>query len=229
MSDQSKSAIHWFRHGLRLSDMPSLYEVSKVRENLCNQLTIIDHEINSFQNFKKKVCKKIYPIFIFDGMSAGTSTIGFNRMRYLLECLADLDDQFKQFGGRLYVFHGNSRDILQKLIPQWSVGYLSFEQDPEPIWKERDDSAKELCNQMGVQVIERISHTLWDPLEVIATNGGQPPLNYELFCHTVEVIGPPNRPLKTPDFKLLETQFPTGELVSFVEKKNEKTISIIGY
>ncbi|XP_074599491.1 circadian regulator cryptochrome [Brevipalpus obovatus] len=188
MSDQSKSAIHWFRHGLRLSDMPSLYEASKA-------------------------CKKIYPIFIFDGMSAGTLTIGFNRMRYLLECLADLDDQFKQFGGRLYVFHGNSRDILQKLITKWSVGYLSFEQDPEPIWKERDDSAKELCNQMGVQVIERISHTLWDPLEVIATNGGQPPLNYELFCHTVEVIGQPNRPLKTPDFKSLGTQFPIDDFI----------------
>lgn len=135
-------------------------------------------------------------------------------MRYLLDCLRDLDEQFKQLGGRLYIFRGDYKNILRELINAWSITHLSFEQDPEPIWKERDDDVKNLCLEMKVNVIEKISHTLWDPLEVIATNGGQPPLNYEMFCHTVEVIGPPTRPILKPDFLKFGTKFPLGKLLA---------------
>ena len=156
------------------------------------------------------MCNTIYPLFIFDGLSAGLNVAGYNRARYLLECLTDLDEQFKSFGGRLYCFHGNFNDILKKLIEQWSITHLSFERDPEPIWKERDDSVKQLAKSFGIKVIEKISHTLWDPNQVIEVNGGQPPLNYEMFCHTVNVIGQPDRPLPKPDFRKHGISFPLG-------------------
>lgn len=38
-----------------------------------------------------------------------------------------------------------------------------------------------MCSELGITVIERISHTLWDPFEVIEANGGQPPTTYEMF------------------------------------------------
>jgi hypothetical protein len=40
---------------------------------------------------------------------------------------------------------------------------ISFEKDSEAIWKKRDDGVKELCKKLNVQVIERVSHTLYDP------------------------------------------------------------------
>lgn len=132
-------------------------------------------------------------------------------MRYLLDSLKDLDEQFQKYGGRLYIFKGDYRSILRELIERWSITHLSFEQDPEPIWKERDDEVKRLCQDMQVDVIERVSHTLWDPQELIATNGGQPPLNYEIFCHTIEAIGPPARPFPPPDFEALGTEFPLSK------------------
>lgn len=46
----------------------------------------------------------------------GTKYAGFNRIRFLLECLEDLDAHFKKFGGRLYVFHGKPADVLTNLI-----------------------------------------------------------------------------------------------------------------
>lgn len=135
---------------------------------------------------------------------------GFNRTRYLLECLADLDNQFKAYGGRLICFQGNCVEILERLIHKWSITHISFEQDPEPIWRERDDAVKQLANSLGVEIIEKVSHTLWDPEKVIAMNGGEPPLNYEMFCHTVSVIGPPDLPLPKPDFIQHKTVFPLG-------------------
>ena len=51
-------------------------------------------------------------LFIF----TGTKFAGFNRMRFLIECLEDLDSNLKKFGGRLYVFHGKSADVITSLF-----------------------------------------------------------------------------------------------------------------
>lgn len=46
----------------------------------------------------------------------GTDTAGYNRWRFLLESLEDLDKQFQKHGGRLYVFRGDPVDIFKKLF-----------------------------------------------------------------------------------------------------------------
>jgi hypothetical protein len=43
------------------------------------------------------------------------------------------------------------------------VKVVSFEKDSEAIWRQRDDAVKALCKKLDVQVIERVSHTLYDP------------------------------------------------------------------
>lgn len=169
------AAIHWFRHGLRLHDNPALLEALEFSGDF-------------------------YPIFIFDGEVAGTKTAGYNRMRFLLESLKDLDDSLKKYGGRLYVFHGEPTVILPKLFDEWCVGRLTFEQDPEPVWQDRDNDVKALCRQHNVECIERISHTLWDPKAIIENNGGCPPLTYMLFNQVAAVVGDPPRPVEAPNF-----------------------------
>ena len=48
-------------------------------------------------------------------------------------------------------------------MQEWGVGRLTFEQDPEPVWTERDNAVKKLCVEQNVECVEMISHTLWDP------------------------------------------------------------------
>ena len=101
-------------------------------------------------------------------LSTGTELVGYNRMRYLIESLMDLDYQLKERGGPgLLVMRGMPVDIFRKLWKEFGINKICFEQDCEPIWKQRDDSVKELCQQVGMQLYERISHTLWDPNEII--------------------------------------------------------------
>ena len=49
-------------------------------------------------------------------ISSGTSTAGFNRMRFLMESLRDLDNSLKNHGGRLYVFFGDPVKVLGHLF-----------------------------------------------------------------------------------------------------------------
>lgn len=102
-------------------------------------------------------------------------------MKFLLESLADLDRQFRDLGGQLLVFRGDSVTVLRRLFEELNIKKLCYEQDCEPIWKERDDAVAKLCRTMDVRCVENVSHTLWNPIEVIQTNGDIPPLTYQMF------------------------------------------------
>lgn len=173
---KKKIAVHWFRHGQRIHDNPALIDALKD-------------------------CDEFYPIFIFDGKVAGTEICGYNRWRFLLENLKDLDDTFSQFGGRLYCFHGQPVDIFKNMFEEWGVNYITAEEDPEPIWKERDDSVRELCEESGITCKFFTSHTLYSPQDIISKNGGTPPLTLELFQLVISSLGDSMRPIPEPNLE----------------------------
>ncbi|PSN30513.1 Cryptochrome-1 [Blattella germanica] len=214
-TNRSKVSVLWFRHGLRLHDNPALLEAIRDTD-------------------------EFYPIFIFDGESAGTKAVGYNRMCYLLEALNDLNEQFKKYGGKLYVFKGSPTQIFKRMWEELELGKICFEQDCEPLWYNRDSSVKTMCKELNINCVEKVSHTLWEPKAVIETNGGSPPLTYQMFLHTVSVIGPPPRPVsdvnwntvtfgKLPDYLAEEFKmFPEiphpEDFNIFREAKTEKLI-----
>ncbi|XP_043946773.1 cryptochrome-1 [Drosophila biarmipes] len=171
--------VIWFRHGLRLHDNPALLAA----------LADKDQGI------------ALIPVFIFDGESAGTKSVGYNRMRFLLDSLQDIDDQLQvatEGRGRLHVFEGEPAHIFRRLHEQVRLHRICIEQDCEPIWNERDETIRSLCRELSIDLVEKVSHTLWDPRTVIDTNGGIPPLTYQMFLHTVQIIGLPPRPAADP-------------------------------
>ncbi|KAG8257815.1 hypothetical protein J6590_040725 [Homalodisca vitripennis] len=172
-----KVGVHWFRHGLRFHDNPALLELLQS-------------------------CQVFVPIFIFDGFTgfSGAKTVSYNRIRFLLECLLDLNNQLAARGGRLYVCAGDPPKVLHKLKEELGQFKLSFDEDYEPIWHQRDLAVRQWCQNEGIEFIERGSHTLWDPRTVIQTNGGVPPLTYQMFVHTMKVLGPPPRPVSDIDW-----------------------------
>lgn len=132
------NAVHWFRKGLRLHDNPSLLESVVGADSLrC--------------------------IYILDPWFAGSSNVGINRWRFLLQCLEDLDASLRKLNSRLYVIRGQPTDVFPRLFKEWKITHLSYEYDSEPFGKERDAAIKKLANEAGVEVTVRISHTLYDP------------------------------------------------------------------
>ncbi|KAF4523712.1 Cryptochrome 2 [Ephemera danica] len=169
-----KHTVHWFRKGLRLHDNPSLHEGLKDATSLrC--------------------------VFILDPWFAGSSNVGINKWRFLLQCLEDLDRSLRKLNSRLFVIRGQPADALPKLFKEWGTTCLTFEEDPEPFGRVRDQNIMTLCRELGLSVISRISHTLYDLEKILEKNGGKAPLTYYQFQNVVASMDPPPEPEHTVD------------------------------
>lgn len=81
--------------------------------------------------------------------------------RFLLQCLEDLDRSLRKVNSRLFVIRGQPADALPKLFKEWGTTSLTFEEDPEPYGRVRDENITALCNELGISVVQRVSHTLY--------------------------------------------------------------------
>ncbi|XP_021242272.1 cryptochrome-1 isoform X2 [Numida meleagris] len=117
--------------------------------------------------------------------------------RFLLQCLEDLDANLRKLNSRLFVIRGQPADVFPRLFKEWSIAKLSIEYDSEPFGKERDAAIKKLASEAGVEVIVRISHTLYDLDKIIELNGGQPPLTYKRFQTLISRMEPLEMPVET--------------------------------
>lgn len=114
----------------------------------------------------------------------------------MLQCLEDLDTNLRKLNSRLFVIRGQPADVFPRLFKEWNISRLSFEYDSEPFSKKRDAVIKKLATEAGVEVIVRISHTLYDMEVLIERNGGQPPLTYKHFQKLISQMGPVEMPVK---------------------------------
>uniref|UniRef100_A0A8C5GN21 Cryptochrome-1-like n=1 Tax=Gouania willdenowi TaxID=441366 RepID=A0A8C5GN21_GOUWI len=167
------NSIHWFRKGLRLHDNPALEEaVLGAGTVRC--------------------------VYFLDPWFAGSSNVGVNRWRFLLQCLEDLDASLRKLNSRLFVIRGQPANVFPRLFKEWKISRLTFEYDSEPFGKERDAAIKKLAMEAGVEVIVKISHTLYDlDNRIIELNGGQPPLTYKRFQTLISRLDPPELPVET--------------------------------
>lgn len=90
------NALIWFRKGLRIHDNPAL-------------------------EYAARGSAALYPVFVIDprymepepaAFSPGSRRAGLNRIRFLLESLADLDLSLKKLGSRLLVLKGEPSEVL---------------------------------------------------------------------------------------------------------------------
>ncbi|CAN6456193.1 unnamed protein product [Victoria cruziana] len=162
---EAVNSLLWFRKCLRLHDNPAL-------EHACR---------NS---------RHLYPVFVLDSwyldpdptaFSPGSARAGINRIQFMLESLDDLDRGLKKLGSRLLLFRGDAADVIIKLLKRWNVGKLCFEFDTEPYGLKRDTKVKDFASLAGIEVFSPVSHTLFNPEEIIQKNGGRPPLTYQSF------------------------------------------------
>jgi hypothetical protein len=80
---------------------------------------------------------------------------------------------------------------------------ISFEKDSEIIWRPRDKLVKEMCAKHSVQVIEKVSHTMYDPDEIFNINHDEPPNTCESLRESCYRIGFPDKPVPKPDLKFI--------------------------
>lgn len=165
--NRKTTAIHWFRKGLRIHDNPALIEaITYSQKNNCY----------------------FRPIFILDPKIKTWMQVGVNRWRFLQQSLVDLDKQLRTIQSRLYVVRGIPDDVFPKIFENWNVELLTFETDTEPFAVKRDESVKLIAKKHNVNIIEKVSNTIYDVNLVLVKNNGAPPLTYQKFLSIVEKL-----------------------------------------
>lgn len=171
--------IHWFRKGLRLHDNQSLKEACET------SLTL-------------------RPIYFIDPDHVKHGNMGFNRWRFLIQSLNDLDNSLKTLGSRLFVIQGKPEEELPQLFKKWKISQLTFEFDHEPDGRARDSKISEVASKDGIEVETKVCHSLYDLDKIIEKNGGTPPLTYKKLCTIVSSMGTPSKPIPTIDKKTFD-------------------------
>ncbi|MEN9214341.1 MAG: FAD-binding domain-containing protein [Gloeomargarita sp. DG02_3_bins_56] len=101
----------------------------------------------------------ILPFFIIDPWFYQQPEIGAQRVNFLFESLAELDKQLHKIGSQLYLFHGNSLQMIQtltqELLAQDYRPYLLFNRDVQVTYGlERDQKVKQFYQAHGLAVTE---------------------------------------------------------------------------
>nr|CAB3446044.1 unnamed protein product [Digitaria exilis] len=188
------AAMVWFRKGLRVHDNPAL-------------------------DAARRGALRLYPVFVLDprylrpdptAASPGSARAGVARVRFLLESLGDLDARLRRLGSRLLLLRARDDDVADAVcaaLKDWNIGKLCFESDTEPYALARDKKVTDFAMASGIEVFTPVSHTLFDPAEIINKNGGRPPLTYQSF---ISISGEPPEPI-TEEYSELPPVGDTGE------------------
>tara|TARA_B100002051_G_scaffold45109_2_gene39662 strand:- start:817 stop:2256 length:1440 start_codon:yes stop_codon:yes gene_type:complete len=136
------TAIHWFRQDLRLSDNPALDSAAQY--------------------------ETLIPIYILDEVNSGEFKMGAASKWWLHQSLTKLNESLD---GKLLVYQGNPHEILNKLIEEQEVSYVTWSRCYEPWRIDRDKEIKRNFEDKNVAVESFSASLLWEPWTISKDDG----------------------------------------------------------
>ena len=136
------TAIHWFRQDLRLSDNPALDSAAQY--------------------------ETLIPIYILDEVNSGEFKMGAASKWWLHQSLTKLNESLD---GKLLVYQGNPHEILNKLIEEQEVSYVTWNRCYEPWRIDRDKEIKRNFEDKNVAIESFSASLLWEPWTISKDDG----------------------------------------------------------
>ena len=224
MGSETTTSIVWFRKGLRIHDNPALSEALREAKN------------------GKDDSKNVLPLFILDPWFCNEKRVGANRMNFLLQSLANLNENLGSLSSIenvnanncLTVVQGKPKDVLPNIIKKFNVSSIYFEKEQvEPFGKQRDEEIIEICKKLNVGVKTYASHTLYDQEFLLskASAKGIPPSTMGAFQKVLANVGEPPSPVPTPPKNSLRVIPDAGDVLSkeFKYANGIPTLEDLGY
>ena len=84
-----------------------------------------------------------------------------NRIRFLLECLHDLNKQLHRYGTSLYVVKGHPLASLERICGKWNVNRLVFQEDRDIRSDIVESVVERLAASLNIEVKKIICNCMW--------------------------------------------------------------------
>ena len=142
------TSILWLRRDLRLHDHPALQAA--------------------------RSDDRMIPVFCFDdGLLTGRHASG-PRTQFMLECLAELDEELRARGSRLFVRHGPPGRELVALARATGASTVHVSADAGPFARRRQGSVKQALSEIDVELVAHPGLFALDALAPVRTGTGRP-------------------------------------------------------
>lgn len=159
MASCFKTAIHWFRRDLRLTDNQALW-------NACQQ------------------AEQVVPAYILSTWQGTHAWTGPGRQQFLCGCLSSLSRNLEAEGnGALILRNGDAVEALERLVKETRADAIFFNRDPDPFGRNTENRVRELCRSLGIACVDFKDVVLHEPDEVL-TNSGSPYKVYTPYSRT---------------------------------------------
>ncbi|MFC3827177.1 MULTISPECIES: cryptochrome/photolyase family protein [Niastella] len=139
--------IFWFRRDLRLEDNAGLYHALKSNN-------------------------PVLPIFIFDTyILEQLPDKRDSRVEFIHDALTGLQDQLKELGSTLIVYHDTPLQAFKQLVKHYTIEQVYTNHDYEPYARERDDSIAQFLQEHSITFHTYKDQVIFDKLEVVKDDG----------------------------------------------------------
>jgi deoxyribodipyrimidine photo-lyase len=141
-----KTAIHWFRRDLRITDNTALSACAAAAE-------------------------RVVPVYILSGWKKTHRWTGSHRQEFLCGCLAALQGNLAAIGGRLIVRQGDAVEELVRLVRETGAQTVYFNRDPDPFGRATEERLHREAASAGFQVVGCKDVCLHEGDEVLTATG----------------------------------------------------------
>ena len=122
-----KTAIHWFRRDLRITDNTALNAAAKTSES-------------------------VVPVYIASDWKKNHRWTGSNRQSFLCGSLEALDGNLRSVGSRLVIRQGDAVEQLEKLAVETKAGAIFYNRDPDPFGRAVEERLAKTATRLGIEV-----------------------------------------------------------------------------
>lgn len=147
-----RTALHWFRRDLRLTDNTALHHATQAAE-------------------------QVIPVYILSDWKKEHGWTGANRQHFLCGSLESLAKNLEALESRLILRCGDADKELEKLIQETGAEALYFNRDYDPYGRKMEQKVAAVCQKLGIPCLsfdDRVLH----PPETVLTGSEQP---YRVF------------------------------------------------
>ena len=123
---------------------------------------------NTGLNEALRLSKQVLPCFIFDPRQIDAHSYQSQPgLHFMLQSIADLDQQLQDVGGKLTLYRGLPDQVIASILEQQSIQAVFINRDYTPFSRRRDIALAETCQRLGLPLYILADALITEPEQAV--------------------------------------------------------------